>query len=139
MPILFFFFFHSLFLINFYWSVKVKVAQSCSTLCLIPWTIQSMEFSRPEHWSGDPFPPALQCCVSFYWTAKRISYTYTYIPSFWISFSLRSPQSTEFLELYSRFSFRSDQISRSVVSDSLRPHESQHTRPPCPLPTPGVH
>ena len=33
----------------------------------------------------------------------------------------------------------SDQISRSVVSDSLRPHESQHTRPPCPSPTPGVH
>ena len=32
-----------------------------------------------------------------------------------------------------------DQISRSVVSDSLRPHESQHTRPPCPSPTPGVH
>ena len=31
------------------------------------------------------------------------------------------------------------QFSRSVVSDSLRPHESQHTRPPCPLPTPGVH
>ena len=27
---------------------------------------------------------------------------------------------------------RSDQISRSVVSDSLRPHELQHTRPPCP-------
>ena len=34
---------------------------------------------------------------------------------------------------------RSDQISRSVVSDSLQPHESQHTRPPCPSPTPGVH
>ena len=34
---------------------------------------------------------------------------------------------------------RSDQISRSVVSDSLRPHESQHTRPPCPSPTPRVH
>ena len=33
----------------------------------------------------------------------------------------------------------SDQISRSVMSDSLRPHESQHTRPPCPSPTPGVH
>ena len=30
-------------------------------------------------------------------------------------------------------------ISHSVVSDSLRPHESQHTRPPCPSPTPGVH
>ena len=34
---------------------------------------------------------------------------------------------------------RSDQIRHSVVSDSLRPHESQHTRPPCPSPTPGVH
>ena len=33
----------------------------------------------------------------------------------------------------------SDQISRSVVSYSLRPHESQHARPPCPSPTPGVH
>ena len=28
--------------------VKVKVAQSCLTL----WTVQSMEFSRPEYWSG---------------------------------------------------------------------------------------
>ena len=31
------------------------------------------------------------------------------------------------------------QFSRSVMSDSSRPHESQHTRPPCPSPTPGVH
>ena len=31
------------------------------------------------------------------------------------------------------------QFSRSVVSDSLRPHELQHTRPPCPSPTPGAH
>ena len=30
-------------------------------------------------------------------------------------------------------------FSHSVVSDSLRPHESQHARPPCPSPTPGVH
>ena len=31
------------------------------------------------------------------------------------------------------------QFSRSVVSDSLRPRESQHARPPCPSPTPRVH
>ena len=31
------------------------------------------------------------------------------------------------------------QFSRSVVSDSSRPHESQHARPPCPSPTPGIH
>ena len=36
-------------------------------------------------------------------------------------------------------SYQSVQFSRSVVSDSLWPHESQHTRPPCPSPTPGVH
>ena len=34
---------------------------------------------------------------------------------------------------------QSVQFSRSVVSDSLRPHESQHTRPLCPSPSPGVH
>ena len=36
-------------------------------------------------------------------------------------------------------SVSSVQFSHSVVSDSLQPHESQHTRPPCPSPTPGVH
>ena len=35
--------------------------------------------------------------------------------------------------------FSSVQLSCSVVSDSLWPHELQHTRPPCPLPTPGVY
>ena len=35
--------------------------------------------------------------------------------------------------------FSSVQFSCSVLSDSLRPHESQHTRPPCPLPTPRVY
>ena len=34
---------------------------------------------------------------------------------------------------------QSVQFSCSVVSDSLRPHESQHARPPCPSPTPRVH
>ena len=33
----------------------------------------------------------------------------------------------------------SAQFSRSVVSDSLRPHGWQHSRPPCPSPTPGIY
>ena len=53
---------------------------------------------------------AIQCCVHLYCTPK------------WVSLQ-----------------FSSVQFSRSVVSDSLQPHESQHTRPPCPSPTPGVH
>ena len=35
--------------------------------------------------------------------------------------------------------WKSVQFSSSVVSDSLPPHEPLHVRPPCPLPTPGVH
>ena len=46
---------------------------------------------------------------------------------------LPSAQNLNFL------SVSSVQFSCSVLSDSLRPHESQHTRPPCPSPSPGVH
>ena len=35
--------------------------------------------------------------------------------------------------------FSSVQFSRSVMSNSLQPHEPQHARPPCPSPTPRVH
>ena len=53
----------------------------------------------------------------------------------------RLPQSlfSFILSTFLFYSPRSDQISRSVVSNSLRPYESQHSRPPCPSPTPGVH
>ena len=59
-----------------------------------------------------------------------------------------SPSSTEFKRLfYTSVSlllshirgYCSVQFSHSVVSDSFWPHESRHTRPPCPSPTPGVH
>ena len=43
----------------------------------------------------------------------------------------------ELLKFHVQFS--SVQFSHSVMSDSLRPRESQHARPPCPSPTPGVH
>ena len=43
------------------------------------------------------------------------------------------------IKLWFSSSHASVQFSRSVMSDSLRPHESQHARPPCPSPTPGVH
>ena len=102
---------------------KVKVAHSCLT-CFDPWTIQFTEFSRPEYWSGlsllqGIFPtqgsnpgPALQA---------------------------DSLPSEPPLILNQTPLFSSIQFSRSVMSDSLRPHESQHARSPCPSPTPGVH
>jgi len=54
--------------------------------------------------------------------------------------STSHPLFLEFSFLASRtlgnYSFISVQFSRSVMSDSLWPHEPQHTRPPCPSPTP---
>ena len=41
--------------------------------------------------------------------------------------------------LFPLLQFSSVQFSHSVVSNSLQPHESQHARPPCPSPSPGVH
>ena len=49
------------------------------------------------------------------------------------------PLALENKEEKCHYQIRSDQISRSVVSDSLRPHELQHAWPPCPSPTLGVH
>ena len=44
---------------------------------------------------------------------------------------------TRHKKIHNLFQFSS--VSRSAVSNSLRLHESQHARPPCPSPTPGVH
>ena len=41
--------------------------------------------------------------------------------------------------IYLTLQISSVQFSWSVMSNSLRPHESQHARPPCPSPTPGVY
>ena len=40
--------------------------------------------------------------------------------------------------VFTSTSNRSVQFSRSVLPDSLQPHEPQHTRPPCPSPTPSL-
>ena len=43
------------------------------------------------------------------------------------------------LNKYIHICIGSVQFSHSLVSDSLRPHESQHARPPCPSPTPAYY
>ena len=47
--------------------------------------------------------------------------------------------SWRFILWYSTHDVSAVQFNCSVMSDSLRPHEPQHARPPCPSPTPGVH
>ena len=43
------------------------------------------------------------------------------------------------MKISSKLLSSSVQLSHSVVSNSLRPHELQHARPPCPSSSPGVH
>ena len=72
---------------------------------------------------------ALLTLISTFWLWKRISlgkYTLKYL----------GIKSYDVCNLHSSSSVR---FSRSVVSDSLQPHEWQHARPPCPSPTPGVY
>ena len=68
-----------------------------------------------------PHPRALSDC--FLWEATASSMV-SFPPAACLHFSVQ---------------FSSVQFSHSVVSDSLRSHESQHARPPCPSPTPRVH
>ena len=49
------------------------------------------------------------------------------------------PKSLQLVIAAMKLKDASVQFNHSVVSNSLRPHESQHARPPCPSPTPGVH
>ena len=67
--------------------------------------------------------------ISTFWLWKRISlrkYTLNYL----------GIKGYDVCNLHSSHSF---QFSRSVISDSLQPHELQHARPPCPSPTSGVY
>ena len=99
-----------------------KVAQSCVWLFVTPWTIQSMEFSRPKYWSGQPFPspgdlpnpgikpgsPTLQVD----------------------SLPAEPPGKPKHdIQFYS--------VTQSCPT--LQPHGLQHAMPPCPSPTPGVY
>ena len=65
--------------------------------------------------------------------------TAQWVSSYWQHHSKQMFFIKKKLALNTQFNFSSVQFSRSVVSDSLRPHELQHARPPCPSPTPGVH
>ena len=49
------------------------------------------------------------------------------------------PRLTQYLSLELKLTISLSQFSCSVMSDSLQPHGPQHTRPPCPSPTPGVY
>ena len=77
-------------------------------------------------------------------TTEWLTHTHTYMiqqPHFWdISKRLKVGSRMFLLCLHLlEYKLQSVQFSRSVVSDSLQPHELQHARPPCPSSIPGVY
>ena len=96
-----------------------------------------MEFSRQEYWSGLPFPSPGDL------PDPKVKPGYPALADgFFITEPPGKPHSVlDQKILISQFfvCYCFSQFSRSVMSSSLWPLESQHARPPCPSPTPGVH
>ena len=86
----------------------------------------------------DNFPYSI---FKFTDSLSQICHWFFYIipPPYWDSLLIHLLLLCFLLIYWSYFWFSSIQFSHSVMSDSLRPHESKHARPPCPSPTPGVH
>ena len=115
----------------------VKVLHS---ICQQIWKTQQW----PQDWKRSVFIPiqkegnAKEC--SNYHTIALISHASKVILKI-LQASLQQYVNCELPDVQAGFrkGTGSDHISCSVMSDSLRAHESQHARPPCPSPTPGVH
>ena len=90
-----------------------------------PWTVQSMEFSRQEYWSGYTFPSPGNLPKPGIKPWSPVLQTHS-LPA-------------EPPGMPSKEQFSSVQLSHSVISNSLWPHGLQHARLLCPLPTPGAY
>ena len=94
--------------------------------CKVKWAIGCITMNKTS--GGDRIPAEL---YQFLYTIDIIYFTCIYIGN-----AIRN----YFIFILShRCTFSSVQFSRSVMSESLRPYESQHASPPCPSPTPGVY
>ena len=132
--------------------ISVPHTQSCPTLC------DPMDCSPPGYSVHGVFPARILDLVAIsYSRAPSRPRDQTVSPALAGRFFITVPPGTpsndsrefcyakELLKNWKdqpeeiRIFIHSVQVSRSVVSDSLRPHELQHARPPCPPPTPRVH
>ena len=115
------------------WVLQCIHPQSLShvQLFVTPWTVAhlaslSMGLSQQECWSELPFPPPGDL------SNPGIEPQSPAIPAMSGGFFTTEPPG--------KIGYSASvQFSRSVVSDSLWPHGSQHARPTCPSPTPRVH
>ena len=112
----------------------------------------SLGFFWQEHWSGLPFPSPVHKSEKWKWSLSVMSDSSrphglqpTRLLHPWDFPGKSTRVGCHCLlqfgdrELNKLDQFSSVQFSLSVMSDSLRPRESQHARPPCPSPTPRVY
>ena len=97
-----------------------------------------MKFSRPEYWSRLPFPSPGHLPDSRIEPGSATLHADS-LPSELPGKPRERHHSSRNFVCLETMKIDSVQFSRSVMSDSLRPHESQHCRPPCPSPTPRDH
>ena len=86
------------------------------------------EETRIERDTCTPMFMAALFIIARTWKQPRCPSTDEWIRKLWFIYTMEHS-----------VQFSSVQFSRSVMSDSLRPHESQHTKPPCPSPTLGLY
>ena len=95
-----------------------------------------MRFSWQVYWGGLQFPPPVDCVFSDLSTMSHPSWAalHSVADSF---IELREPLHHDKAVIVKGIGY-TPTSSVLVMSDSLRPHVLQHTRPPCPSPTPEV-
>ena len=129
------------------WSLACKILSitllawnECN--CVIVWTFFGI--ALPWDWNENWSFPVLWPLLSFpnCWHTEHSTLTASSLRIWNSSAGISSLPLALFVVMFPKVyhvQFSSVQFSLSVMSSSLRPHESQHARPPCPSPTPGVH
>ena len=119
-----------------------EIAQSYPTVCN-PWTVTCTRLLRPWHFPGKSTGVGCHFLLQGLFLTQRSNLGLQHCRQMLYPLSHQGSYQafpiTVVPLIISRSNISSVQFSRSVVSDSLQPHELQHARPPCPSPTPSVH
>ena len=114
-----------------YWDI-IDISQHCTSLgCKAYWLIYKYEMMTTVS--------LMTSIISYRYKMKEIKiYIFPYDENSRFTFNFHIKHTAVLIILIS-VERPSVQFSRSVVSNSLQPHESRHARPPCLSPTPGVY
>ena len=128
--------------------IRIFSTNSQNQVLILYFDFQSISLSKDIAPNTAPrqifsLPFIFPSTLAFAFSSPKMSFPYISSCLSFLDKNLKSDDhfwlSNIYIYIYLSLIIRSNQISRSVMSDSLQPHESQHARPPCPSPTPGVH